>query len=158
MDVVIVISAIAIGLLLAELLLPTGGVLALIGAAGLVAAGIVALGDDSSNADAIGAGLIAGGVVSLASFAVVSRKVLRAHRESPVRTGKEELIGMEGEVRIPLNPLGQVFIDGALWRARCRDGSEIGAGSRVRVESVDGLTLIVFPANEATEATATKGS
>jgi membrane-bound serine protease (ClpP class) len=147
-EVVFIIAGIAVALLLAELLLPTGGLLAFIGAAGLIAAGIVALGDDTDHADAIGAGLIAGGVISIGAFAVVSRKVLAAHREAP-QTGREELIGAEGEVRVALEPVGQVFVDGALWRARPGDGqSPIATGTRVRIESVDGLTLIVRPASE----------
>ena len=146
MDVVIIISAIAVGLLLVELLLPTGGVLAVIGAAGLVAAGIVALGEDNDAADYIGPGLITLGVLSIVSFFVVTPKILRAHRDEPIRTGWEELIGREAEVREPLNPQGQVWIEGALWRARVDDGAPaIGLGNRVRVESVDGLTLIVRP-------------
>ncbi len=44
MEVVYVIAGIAIAVMLAELLLPTGGVLAVIGAGGLVGAGIIALG------------------------------------------------------------------------------------------------------------------
>ena len=41
---------------------------------------------------------------------------------------------------------GQVFVHGALWRAEPADGLDsapIPAGARVRVESVDGLTLMV---------------
>ncbi|MFN2612452.1 MAG: NfeD family protein [Solirubrobacterales bacterium] len=144
MEVVVVLAAIAVALLLAELLLPTGGALAFIGAAGLIAAGVVALGDNSENADAIGAGLIAAGVASIAGFAIVSRKVLEAHREKP-QVGPEELIGREAEVRIALGPEGQVFVDGALWRARASGGGQVPAGTRVRVDSVDGLTLLVSP-------------
>jgi membrane-bound serine protease (ClpP class) len=147
-EVVFIIAGIAVALLLAELLLPTGGLLAFIGAAGLIAAGIVALGDDTDHADAIGAGLIAGGVISVGAFAVVSRKVLAAHREAP-QSGAEELPGQEGDVRVAIDPVGQVFVDGALWRARHADGeSPISTGTRVRIESVDGLTLIVRPASE----------
>jgi membrane-bound serine protease (ClpP class) len=147
-EAVWIIAGIAIGLLLAELLLPTGGFLAFVGAAGLIAAGIVAIGDDTKHADAIGGGLIAGGVVSIAAFALISRKVLAAHREAP-QTGREELVGAEGEVRVGLDPVGQVFVDGALWRAQPADGqSPIATGTRVRIESVDGLTLIVRPASE----------
>jgi membrane-bound serine protease (ClpP class) len=147
-EAVWIIAGVAIGLLLAELLLPTGGFLALIGAAGLIAAGIVALNDNGDNADAIGAGLIAGGVVSIGAFAVISRKVLAAHREAP-QSGSEELIGSDGEVRVTIDPVGQIYIDGALWRAKtAEDGSAISAGTRVRVESMDGLTLIVRPASE----------
>jgi membrane-bound serine protease (ClpP class) len=146
-EVVYVIAAIAIAVMLAELLLPTGGVLAVIGAGGLVAAGIIALGEDSEIGDYVGPGLITLGVLSLVTSLIVGRKVLAAHRDEPIRTGWEELVGKDAEVRDPLDPVGQIWIEGALWRARVADGEpEVGIGNRVRVESVDGLTLIVRPA------------
>jgi membrane-bound ClpP family serine protease len=93
--------------------------------------------------------LITGGVLSLISFFFVARKVARAHRDEPVRTGWEEMLGREVEVRAPLDPVGQVFADGALWKARpAAVGTKIEVGNRVRVESVDGLTLVVRPAAE----------
>ena len=147
MEVVYVIAGIAIAVMLAELLLPTGGVLAVIGAGGLVAAGIIALGDDSEIGDYVGPGLITLGVLSLVTSLLVGRKVLAAHRDEPIRTGWEELVGKDAEVRDPLDPVGQIWIEGALWRARVADGeTDVGIGNRVRVESVDGLTLIVRPA------------
>ncbi len=148
MEVVWIIAGIAIGLLLAELLLPTGGFLALIGAAGLIAAGIVAINDNGDNSEAIGAGLIAGGVIAIAAFAFISRKVIAAQKEPP-QSGREELIGRDGDVRVALDPNGQIYLDGALWGARPAVGEgAIGTGTRVRVESMDGLTLIVRPASE----------
>ena len=120
-EVVTIIAGIAVALLLIELLLPTGGVLALIGAAGLVAAGIVALGEDSEASDYVGPGLITLGVLSIATFFIITPKIVRAHRDEPVRTGWEELIGHDAEVREPLDPLGQVWIEGALWKARAAD-------------------------------------
>jgi membrane-bound ClpP family serine protease len=147
--VVFAIAGIAVALLLAELLLPTGGFLAFIGAVGLVTSGVVALNSNSSAADGVGAALITGGVLSLISFFFVARKVARAHRDEPVRTGWEEMLGREAEVRAPLDPVGQVFADGALWKARpAVAGTRIEVGNRVRVESVDGLTLVVRPAAE----------
>src|SRR5688572_23476617 len=144
MEVVYVIAGIAIAVMLAELLLPTGGVLAVIGAGGLVAAGIIDLGDDSEVADYVGPGLITLGVLSLVTSLVVGRKVLAAHRDEPIRTGWEELVGMDAEVREPLDPVGQIWIEGALWKARVADGEPgVEIGNRVRIESVDGLTLIV---------------
>jgi membrane-bound serine protease (ClpP class) len=75
----------------------------------------------------------------------VVERAIRARRE-PVRTGWEELVGAEGEVRKALDPNGQVFVEGALWQARPAAGDgPIAAGDRVRVESVDGLTLEVVP-------------
>jgi membrane protein implicated in regulation of membrane protease activity len=52
-------------------------------------------------------------------------------------------------VRVPLDPVGQIFIQGALWRARPTSGAAAPAvGDRVRVDSVEGLTLHVSPAPE----------
>jgi membrane protein implicated in regulation of membrane protease activity len=69
-----------------------------------------------------------------------------AARRLPVQTGHEELVGAVAEVRVPPAPEGQVFTNGALWRARLSDGDgPLRAGDRVRVESVDGLTLLVRP-------------
>ena len=91
MEAFVVIALVGFALLLAELLLPTGGLLALIGAAGLVAGGIVALDSNNSDADVIGPALITLGVLSGISFYFVTRKVIAAHRDQPVRTGAEEL-------------------------------------------------------------------
>jgi membrane-bound serine protease (ClpP class) len=149
MEIVYAIAAIGLVLLLVELLLPTGGVLAVIGAAGLVAGGVIALGEDSEISDYVGPGLITLGVLSLGTSLIVGRKVLSAHQDEPVRTGWEELIGREVEVREPLDPVGQIWVEGALWKARVPDGAAaIGIGNRVRVESVDGLTLIVSAAGK----------
>lgn len=148
MDVFVVIALVAIVVLLAELLLPTGGVLAALGALGLVAAGVVALTVDSESSlsDWAGPALITLGVLSLVSSYVVGRKVLAAHRDEPVRTGSEELVGARAEARTSLDPEGQVWIEGALWRARLSgDGGPLRPGDRVTVEAVDGLTLMVRP-------------
>lgn len=148
MDVFVVIALVAIVVLLAELLLPTGGVLAALGALGLVAAGVVALTveSESSLSDWAGPALITLGVLSLVSSYVVGRKVLAAHRDEPVRTGSEELVGARAEARTSLDPEGQVWIEGALWRARLSgDGGPLRPGDRVTVEAVDGLTLMVRP-------------
>jgi len=150
-ELVYVIAAIAAGLLLAELLLPTGGVLAVIGAAGLVAAGIIALGEDSDYSEYAGAGLITFGVLSILTFFVITPKILRAQRDEPVRTGWEELVGKQAEVRDPLAPEGQIWIGGALWKARLTGGGRAENGTKVQIESVDGLTLVVAPVTESNE-------
>jgi len=148
MDLFVVVALIGVGLLLAELLLSTGGVLAALGALGLIAGGILALtaDADSSASDWAGPALITLGVLSGVSFYFVTRKVLAAHREQPVRGGHEELIGAPAEVRTPLDPEGQVWIGGALWRARLAGGeAPLRPGDRVTVDAIEGLTLKVRP-------------
>jgi membrane-bound serine protease (ClpP class) len=123
----------------------TSGVLGVSGAVALIFSGLLLFNTDSSAFEVsvpvvIVAGLLIGGFVVLAI-----QRVVRARHE-PVRTGHEELIGVTAEVRVPLAPEGQVFTQGALWRARAADGrGPIGTGDKVRVESVDGLTLLVRP-------------
>ena len=159
MDAVVVIAVIAIALLVAELLLPTGGVLAVLGAIGLVAAGVVALESNSSTGEWIGPALIALGLLSLVTFYFVTRKVVAAHRDEDVRTGTEEMIGSTAEVRNTLDPEGQVWSGGTLWRARLAEGAGGTArpGDRVVIEAVDGLTLVVKPVS-AIAQTAEQGA
>ncbi|HEX7059819.1 MAG TPA: NfeD family protein [Solirubrobacterales bacterium] len=147
MDFFVVVALVGIALLIAELLLPTGGVLAALGAAGLVVAGLLALDSDAGSRDVIGPALIALGALSLVTFFIVARKVLAAHRDEPVRTGSEELVGGVAEARSTLDPDGQVWIEGALWGARLANGAApVRMGDRVIVEAVEGLTLVVRPA------------
>src|SRR5215218_8487487 len=146
MEAFVIIALIGLGLLLAELLLPTGGVLAGIGVVGLTAAGIVAFDSDSNVADYAGGALIALGILSGDSFYFVTRKVLAAHRDERVRTGTEEMIGSAAEARSAIDPVGRVWLGGTIWSARLAAGSEpIRLGGRVTVEAVDGLTLVVRP-------------
>jgi membrane-bound serine protease (ClpP class) len=146
METFVVIALIGIGLLAAELLLPTGGILALFGIAGLVTGGILALGSSDSAADWIGGALITLAILSGISFLYISRKVLRTTRHLPKLAGTEEMVGGEAEARSAIDPTGQVFMRGTLWSARLADGvSPIGFGDRVKVEAVDGLTLVVAP-------------
>ena len=146
MEAFVAIALLGVVLLVTELLLPTGGLLAALGVAGLIAAGVLALGSDSSAADYIGPALITLGVLSAISFYYVTRKVIAAHRDQPVRTGTEELIGSSVEARTTIDPEGQVWTQGALWGARLASGSDAARpGDRVTVEAVEGLTLVVRP-------------
>ena len=152
MEAFVVIALIGIGLLAAELLLPTGGILALLGIAGLVVGGILALGSSDSAADWIGGALITLAILSAISFFYITRKVVRTTRFLPKRGGTEEMVGAEAEARSAIDPTGKAFMRGTLWSARLADGvGPVAFGDRVKVEAVDGLTLVVRPV--ATAAT-----
>lgn len=146
MDAAVVVALIGFGLLAGELLLSTGGVLAALGALGLIAGGVLALESDSSAADYVGPALIALGLLSLVAFYFITRKVIEAHRDQPVRTGKEELIGSLAEARSDIDPDGRVWAEGTVWSARLAEGgAPVRLGDRVRVDAVEGLTLVVHP-------------
>lgn len=152
MEAFAIVALVGFVLLFVELLLPTGGILAAIGVAGLVAAGIIALDSNNSDGDVIGAALITLGILSAISFYFVTRKVIAAHRDSPVRGGTEEMIGALAEARSTIDPEGQVWMQGTNWSARLADPSNPARlGDRVRVEAVDGLTLVVRAEPDAAE-------
>lgn len=75
---------------------------------------------------------------------VLARFVLRS-RAWKLATGKEEMIGEEGEVTesVPSTGPGMVRVHGELWRAAAPAGQSIPKGARVRVKKVTGLTLEV---------------
>jgi membrane-bound serine protease (ClpP class) len=62
-------------------------------------------------------------------------------------------LGVAGEVRSPLNPLGSVLAAGEEWSARTADGRSLDRGTPIRVIKVDGLTLTVEP-----DASSSKGT
>jgi membrane-bound serine protease (ClpP class) len=66
---------------------------------------------------------------------------IKAQMRRPA-TGSEGLVGEVGVVRTPLDPVGQVFVRGEIWRA-VSDGDRIGEGERVQIVGIDSLTLRV---------------
>jgi membrane-bound ClpP family serine protease len=145
--VLLVIGAV---LLVAEAHLPSFGALGIAGIAALVTGAALAV-------DAAGGGLalilalsvaIGVGAGALLFYAVRASLPLARAR---ARTGAEALVGHIGVVRRAPAPLGQILVDGALWRARpCweDDGPALRVGDHVVVERVNGLTLSVRRAEE----------
>ena len=76
-----------------------------------------------------------------------------SHRRR-ARVGAEALLGVRAQVVSRLDPVGQVKVNGELWRARSTDGWSAATGSAVRVLGLDGLTLIVEAAERTGERAA----
>ncbi|HWW62504.1 MAG TPA: nodulation protein NfeD, partial [Thermoanaerobaculia bacterium] len=70
--------------------------------------------------------------------------VLKARRHRVV-TGSEAMVGEIGVAQTFLGPEGKVFVHGELWNASAKN--EIPEGARVRVRAVNGLRLMVEPAD-----------
>jgi membrane-bound serine protease (ClpP class) len=76
-------------------------------------------------------------------FLFVMRAVINS-RYTPVRTGPRTVIGAEGTVLTPLEPMGVVRVRGESWTARSTSGP-VPRGASVRVTGMAGLTLEVAP-------------
>src|SRR5208283_3285215 len=64
-----------------------------------------------------------------------------------VKTGKEALIGARGIATSDLKPKGEVRVMGEFWEATAKD-TTITAGEAVEVVSMDGVYLVVKPAEQ----------
>jgi membrane-bound serine protease (ClpP class) len=74
---------------------------------------------------------------------------LRARR-SKVLTGPEAMLRQIATVVTPLDPSGQVEVRGELWQARLTaPAATLTAGSRVKVDALEGLTLLVTALDKA---------
>jgi membrane-bound ClpP family serine protease len=143
----IALLGIGTGLLIAEAHVPSFGALGLGGVIALVAGAAIAV-DGSGGGTALVVAIAAiVALASLALLAVIARATLKAARPRAM-TGAEALVGHVGVVRSAPAPLGQVFIDGALWRAKPCLHDELEVGDPVVVEHVQGLVLSVRRAEE----------
>lgn len=132
--------ALAMVFLLAEVFLPTSGVLA-IGGIVAFAVGAALLVDTDVRAYGISWPLIfAFAGVSLLFVLLASGMALRA-RQRPVVTGQEQLAGASGEVLADFTGEGWATVLGETWRVR--SATPLTQGQQVRVTHVDGLTLDV---------------
>ena len=82
-------------------------------------------------------------LITAALFLLVLTMLLRSRRR-PVVTGKEGLLGAEGETVAWDGAEGRVRVQGEIWRARAQQ--PLQAGERIRVIEREGLVLVVEPA------------
>jgi membrane-bound serine protease (ClpP class) len=71
---------------------------------------------------------------------------------SPGLVGAALGIGTSGIVRRPLEPLGSIYAAGEEWSARSVDDRPLDRGTPVKVVEVDGLTAVVEPDQQPSEA------
>ena len=74
------------------------------------------------------------------------RKFLNPHL---TKTNVDSVIGTEGIVTADidnLNAVGQVKLGGMEWTARSTSGTNIPAGTRIRVDRIEGVKAFVSPA------------
>jgi membrane-bound ClpP family serine protease len=86
-------------------------------------------------------------------YAWVLVRALMQMRRTGVLANKPvvALVGGMGTAQTLIAPRGIAYAGGESWSARSR-GTEIGAGSPLRVVGVEGLELIVEPASAADDA------
>lgn len=142
-----VFIGIAVVLFLMEIAIPeTFGALSAVAAAFLGAGGLIMFNNDAIDQfGGVPWWLIVGqslavGVLGLLFFAYIVRSLGKRNL-----TGQAAMLGMFGEVRVPLEPMGMVFVNGERWKAQAHGNTRIDVGETVRVIEMDNLMLTVEP-------------
>jgi len=80
-------------------------------------------------------------LVSLSMYVFFFRKVFLR----PISVGPEKLVGQIAETITPLNPSGQVKLNGEIWTALSQTETMIPAQQKVEILEVRGTTVHVSP-------------
>ena len=132
--------ALGIGLLVAEMFVPSFGVL---GVGGIIALAIgsLLLFDIESSDLIVDKTIVFTAVATVGAIMLtLSYLVFRTQQSKPTM-GMNALIGKVGEVRSELAPAGKIFIHGEYWNARADAPIEVAA--KVEVIGYEGMTLKV---------------
>ncbi|MBR5471376.1 MAG: helix-turn-helix domain-containing protein [Oscillibacter sp.] len=95
-------------------------------------------------------------VVSAAALALTRPMLRKITNANAVPTNADRVLGEMAKVTETIdneNSVGAVYVDGKTWSARSTDGSVIPAGSRVYIESMQGVKLLVKKSEEKVEVT-----
>lgn len=129
-------------LLIAEMYLPSFGILGIGGLVALVL-GSLLLFDTPDSTLQVDRGIIAGAATAVGTFMLIVGWLVMRAQIRPAVTGAEGMLGEIGEVRRGADPSGRVkvFVHGEYWDAVADQPLDVGAP--VEVVGVDGLQIRV---------------
>jgi membrane-bound serine protease (ClpP class) len=133
----------AVILFVVDILMGLGGIPSIAGVVSLIIGSFLLINTDAPYLRIAWSLIISVSVVVSGFMAIVVRAVYKAHRVQPV-TGKDGIIGGKGISSTELNPEGQVKVSGEIWSAESYDGKKIKKGKKVKIKSMEGLTLKVI--------------
>jgi membrane-bound serine protease (ClpP class) len=133
---------VGIGLMVAEVLTPTLGVLGVGGAVAFIAGSIILLDSDLPGYRVSMPIIAAFAVASIGVFVFGASAALRARRLR-VTTGRESMIGASAVALEDFPEQGMVRAFSEIWQARA--SRPVHKGDKLRVEAVEGLLLRVEP-------------
>jgi membrane-bound serine protease (ClpP class) len=135
--------ALGLGLIVAELFVPSFGALGVGGMVCLVAGSLLLFHTVEAPGLQVNRPLIAATAIAFGGTMLgIGSLVLRSQGQ-PTATGLEGMIGLVGVVRQRLASRGKVFVAGELWDAELSDGATAEVGEEVQVTGTSGLKLVV---------------
>ncbi|MGA2512278.1 MAG: NfeD family protein [Candidatus Limnocylindrales bacterium] len=150
----VVLVVMGIGLLVLEPNLPSHGLLTVAGIGLFVVGAVAFYGSPGPYLPTVAVAWPIIGIMTAiaAAYGLLLVGTLMQMRRQPVPAGAglvgiDKVVGLVGEVRADLAPIGTVYVGREAWSARTRDGSALARDARVRVVGQEGLILIVEKVN-----------
>jgi membrane-bound serine protease (ClpP class) len=140
----LVLLLFGLALMGAEIWVASGGVLGIGGAISFLLGATLLIDDTQAPFLEVSRPLIYGITLALVLFSLIAVRAVMRTRKRPVAIGGDAMIGHVGVMRGP-----SIFVDGELWSARPAEGMSLPAEGRVRIVGLEGMTLIVEPADGA---------
>ena len=129
-----------VGLFIAEAFITSHGVLGVGGAIAMAIGSVMLIESPSPYLRISWAVIVPVVALSALLFIITVHLAVRVHREK-ADTGREGMLGLEGEAKTDIHASGQVFVHGEYWSAWSDD--PVKKGERVKIETVEGLKLKV---------------
>ena len=140
----IALLVLGLGLLVAEITVVSGGLLAVGGVIALTLGSLMLFESPEPNLQVSLHVIIPTVVTVSAIMLLLIQRALRAQTQR-VTTGRQGMLGEVGVTSTDLNPEGQVFVHGEIWSAS--SPRPIQQGEKVRVMKVEGMRLLVEKAS-----------
>lgn len=132
----------AVILFVIDILMGLGGIPSIAGIVSLVIGSFLLINTDAPYLRIAWSLIVSVGIVLSGFLIIVVRATYKAHRTQPV-SGMDGIIGEIGISSGKLSPDGQIKVYGETWSAQSVDGSTINRNKKVKIESIEGLTLKV---------------
>jgi membrane-bound serine protease (ClpP class) len=129
-----------VGLFIAEAFITSHGILGIGGAVAMAIGSVMLIESPSPYLRISWAVIVPVVALSALLFVITVTLAVRVQREK-ADTGKEGMLGLEGEAKTDIYASGQIFVRGEYWNAWSE--APIKKGERVKVEAVEGLKLKV---------------
>lgn len=133
---------IGIGFMIGEVFVPSFGALGIGGAIAFLIGSLILMDTDLEGYTVSIPLVVALTVLSAAFFMTVMTMAVK-QRKRGVVSGQEEMLGSIGEAVDAFEETGRIHVHGELWKART--SHPVKRGQSVKVQAIDGLTLLIEP-------------
>ena len=138
-----------LGFMVGEIFLPAYGSLGIGGLAAFILGSVMLIRDTDVPGFEIPYAVIGGVAAASAGFLLLLFGMLAKSRRAAVVSGREQMIGAEGEALEDFAREGWARVHGERWKVRVAGAGPVRRGERLRVSAIDGLTLQVTREGES---------